>query len=183
MLAQFLERFDNEEDKKSFTLIYEKYENYLIKVLKTYLYDSSQTLDCMQETFLQLVKTYEKFSTLSEKEQKSYLITICRRCAYRINNKDSSSPKKPFEEITQKEEADLAYFDNYPFEKEEIVSAIKSLDFKYSLPILLKYAEGYSVKEISGILGISENLVLQRLFRGRKMIIESISSSEGNYYD
>ena len=44
MLAQFLERFDNEEDKKSFTLIYEKYENYLIKVSKTYLDDSSHML-------------------------------------------------------------------------------------------------------------------------------------------
>ena len=183
MLALFLENFDNESDRESFTRIYRMYENYLIKVSKDYLYDTSYKVDCMQETFLQLIKTYETFRTLSEKEQKKYLITICRRCAYRINEKNSSSAEKSFDEITQKDKNDIAYFDNYPCEKGEAVAAIKALDFKYRLPIILKYSDGYSVKEISAMLDISENLVLQRLYRGRKMIIEQISSSEENEND
>lgn len=69
--------------------------------------------------FLELVKTYEVFLTLSEEKQKSYLMTICIRSAYRINEKNYWSKIKEYEDLTSDEEHALACFDYYSCEMEE----------------------------------------------------------------
>ena len=45
--------------------------------------------------------------------------------------------------------------------------AVNSLDRKYRIAVHLYYFEGYSVKEIGEILGVSENTVSTRLARAR----------------
>ena len=52
---------------------------------------------------------------------------------------------------------------------------IKALNEKYSLPLLLKYADGYTNAEIAELLGLSENLVAQRLRRGKEKIRQALT--------
>ena len=48
--------------------------------------------------------------------------------------------------------------------------SLASLDEKLRICVLLYYIEGFSVREVSRILGISENAVKARLMRGRKRL-------------
>ena len=50
------------------------------------------------------------------------------------------------------------------------ISSRNDKNLKQKMVIYLYYAEGYSVKEISGILKISENAVKKRMQRGRKQL-------------
>ncbi len=52
----------------------------------------------------------------------------------------------------------------------ELFSAVMSLPRKYRTALHLHYFEGYSVKEISKMLGISESNAKARLSRGRKAL-------------
>lgn len=52
----------------------------------------------------------------------------------------------------------------------ELFSAVMSLPRKYRTALHLHYFEGYSVKEISKMLGISESNAKARLGRGRKAL-------------
>ena len=49
----------------------------------------------------------------------------------------------------------------------ELRDLIMEIDEIYRVPILLFYVEGFSIKEISGILKIPEGTVKSRLFAGR----------------
>lgn len=170
MLALFLHHFDAEEDKILFTDIYIKYEAYLFKVAEDKLYDKTFTLDCLQDTFLELTHSFEKFKSIDDEEkQKSFLITICKRCAIRINNKADNNCIS----IDDISEEKVTTQETYTYDEKDIsgiTEIICNMNEKYSEPLIMKYVEGYSIAEISEKLGITVTSVKQRLFRGREQI-------------
>lgn len=58
---------------------------------------------------------------------------------------------------------------------QELVEAVLSLPKSCRIVMYLYYYEEYSVKEVAGLLGLSEEAVKSRLFRGRKMLKELFS--------
>ena len=48
------------------------------------------------------------------------------------------------------------------------------LEEKLRLPVELYYLEGFKTREIAGMLGIPENTVKTRIFRGRKMLMDRL---------
>ena len=57
----------------------------------------------------------------------------------------------------------------------DLRGALMELDEKLRLPVVLHYIDGYSVREVSGMLNISENAVKLRLMRGRKKLKEQLT--------
>lgn len=55
-------------------------------------------------------------------------------------------------------------------ENQDLHMCLASLDEKLRICVLLHYIEGFNVREVSRILGISENAVKARLMRGRKKL-------------
>ena len=54
----------------------------------------------------------------------------------------------------------------------ELREALFELDEKLRVPVVLHYIDGYSVREVSKIMDISENAVKLRMLRGRKQLKE-----------
>lgn len=59
-------------------------------------------------------------------------------------------------------------------ESREIVKEMVMLPAKYKAVLLLFYVEGYQIKEVAGILGVTENTVKKRLQRGREALKQRI---------
>ncbi|MBR6941313.1 MAG: RNA polymerase sigma factor [Clostridia bacterium] len=174
----FLLFFESADDKDLFTNIYLQYKSYLLKVACDKLFDKSYIQDCVHDTFYELTKSFEHFKRIeSEEKRKSYLITICKRCAIRINNINESNNISLYE-IDENEFSDDGSEVFLKCDYDNLVLLICSLDEIYREPILMKYAEGYAVAEISETLGITETNVRQRLFRGRRILID-ILEKEG----
>lgn len=57
---------------------------------------------------------------------------------------------------------------------EVLEEALQSLPEHYRLPIVLHYIEGYSIRDIAGILSISEKRVTERMYRGRRKLEEAL---------
>jgi RNA polymerase sigma-70 factor (ECF subfamily) len=57
----------------------------------------------------------------------------------------------------------------------DVETAILKLPINYSTVLRLKFSQGYSNKEISEILRISEDNVRQRISRGRKRLVEILA--------
>lgn len=176
MLTVLLTMLENDEDKNLLIEIYDKYKLYLLKVASDKLYDNSYIQDCIQDTFLELVYSFDNFKKITDEyKRKSYLITICKRCALKINNK-SDNRCISFEEISDKELPVTDSFDFRVDDIDEISNIIINMPEKYSEPLIMKYADGYSLAEIGKKLGISENTVKQRIYRGKKYIISSLKA-------
>ena len=63
-------------------------------------------------------------------------------------------------------------------EDRNILKEVISLPSKWKTVLLLHYVEGYPLREIAGILGISENAVKKRVQRGKEALQKKLTISE-----
>ena len=168
MLDGLLSVLRTEEEQAFFANVYFEYRQTVIRVARDFLFRPSDLEDCVQGTFLDLIRYADRFREVPKEKRRAYIAKTCKRVAYRLNQRHANMVFT--EDLCEKEgllreESDLSAYD-----KLELADAVNALDEKYREPLIMKYAEDFSVAEIADILGISQNLVLQRLYRGRKQL-------------
>ncbi len=62
----------------------------------------------------------------------------------------------------------------------DLARAVASLDDSLRLPVILYYAEGFSVEEIAEMLGLSRSAAKMRLHRARALLRERLSEEDEN---
>ena len=127
----------------------------MYRVAKAILKNDEDCADAIGEAVL---RAFDKMDTLkNEKHFKTWLTRILINECYRIlkdRHKEVS-----YEEYMGNVEETLMY--------SEVFETVMELDELYRLPFVLHYVEGYSTKEIAGILRISVSNVKIRLQRAR----------------
>lgn len=135
----------------------EKYSSMLLRLAMTRLSSTADAEDTVQEVFIRLMTKAPNFK--DEEHEKAWLIRTTLN--YAINLRKSAACKiVPLDDalpVVQPEQYDL-------------LSAVRSLPDKYSAVIHLHYYEGYSLKEISKLLGLPVATVGTRLTRGREKL-------------
>ncbi len=169
VITFLLTLIETDEDKEFLILIYDKYAKMLNLIAKNNLDNIADIDDCIQETFVEIIKSFDSFKKVNPSHQKSYISTVCRRTAYKINSKNLKTIS--FEDL-QSAYLKTENLNFSEFNKIEIAYSLNKLDLKYREPIIMKYMDGLPVKEISEKLGISENLVLQRIYRAKKLLYD-----------
>ena len=176
MLFYLLMLLENEDDRALMEHYYEEYRKLMFKIAHDYLDDTQQDEDCVQETLIGIINSFQTFKGLNSEAQRKYISTICKRCAYRINEKQNKNETEVLDDNLDSEAINLYFSKNNSFNCSELAAVINCLDDKYREPIMMKYLEQYSTVEIAETLGISENLVYQRINRGKeklcKMLVE-----------
>lgn len=135
----------------------EKYSSMLLHLAMTRLTSSADAEDTVQEVFIRLMTKAPNFK--DEEHEKAWLIRTTLNYASNLR-KSSANKVLPLDEtvpMIQPEQYDL-------------LSAVRSLPDKYSAVIHLHYYEGYSLKEISKLLGLPVATVGTRLTRGREKL-------------
>lgn len=154
-----------EGDKDAFISIIEEYKIDLYRMGRSILDSDDDIGDAMQETVLKAYKSLKSLKNLHS--FKPWLIKIM---VNECNNILRSKKKVVFlDKIFHKEES---YVDDYNFDKQPVLQAVKKLEPKFREPILLYYYEDLSVKEISKCLDISEGTVKSRLSRARNKLFQ-----------
>ncbi|MBR4726588.1 MAG: sigma-70 family RNA polymerase sigma factor [Clostridia bacterium] len=169
LLILFLEQFDSAEEQLQFTQIYLKYKQLLLHTANDYLERPADMTDCVQETFLELIKRFELFVTLSEPEQRKYLVTICKRCAFRMNEKHASLLVSG-PENGQQPDAQADPLQDMVCSRVDLADALRLLDEQTLQLLVMRYVEGYTAQELAAFCGISADAVRQRLHRARKKL-------------
>ncbi len=145
-----------------------KYSDTLYRVCIVILCNEHDVQDAIQDTFCRYLEKKPEFR--DEEHEKAWLIrvatNICRdMIRFRIRH-----PKVSIDEIENTLEAP---------EEKEIFKELLELPVKQKTVIYLHYVEGYQIKEIAGILGITESAVKLRLLRGRKQLRDVVSMEGG----
>lgn len=165
-------------DNQKIEEIIEKYADDVLRICYVYTKDYNVSQDLFQEVFIKVYKNIDKFKGFSS--EKTWIIRIAintckdyiksawikRIVSFDIDNKDYvNTDEKVFENI----------------KKQEILKAVLNLSGKFKEVIILYYYYGYDSKEISKILGISENAVRGRLSRARNELKKFISKEDMVY--
>lgn len=173
MLTYLLTLLETEDDKAMLTEIYNEYDKWLNYVARAGLDNQSDIDDCVQETFVELINSFDSFKKVAAEKRKPYIKRICERVIYRMNNEDFDTVS--YDETTEDNYLDKTEFDFSAYDRSDMAQIIKELDPQFREPLMLKYGSGYSADEISKMLGISNNLVYQRIHRGKVILYDMLT--------
>ncbi len=155
-------------DTKEFERLTTLFLNCIYRVAYSGCRNTADTEDVVQNTFLKLLE--RKVSFPEDDQAKYWLIRVAI-------NECKSLWRTPWRQrVTSTEEL----FSEPAFETPEqsdLYDAVRELPVKYRQVVHLYYFEDYSVKEIAGILTLSETAVQTRLLRARQKLREKLKEA------
>jgi len=135
-----------------------KYSHNIIRIAFTYVKNTADAEDIMQETFLSFIQQNPVFE--SEEHEKAWFIRVA------INKSKDYLKSGRFKNIVPLTE-DLSYL---PEEERGVLEEVMKLDKKYRVPIHLFYYEGYSINEIAEIMQTKASTIKTWMYRGRNIL-------------
>ncbi len=85
MLTYLLTLLENDDDRFLMEHYYDEYRQLMFKIAHDYLDDIQQDEDCVQETLIGIINSFQTFKGLNSEAQRKYISTICKRCAFKID--------------------------------------------------------------------------------------------------
>lgn len=147
-------------EPEAFTELMQMYMQTMYKVARSMLRSDEDVADAVQDTIL---CCWEKIRQLREgKYFKTWMTRI-------LINKCNDILRAKQRYVSEEGMPEPAAFDRH-FDNIEWNEALKTLDEKYRLVIMLYYVEGFKTSEIGQLLDMPESTVRTRLSRGREKI-------------
>ncbi len=154
--------------EEKFTDLAEQYIDTVFRVALSYLKSRADADDVTQEVFLRLYERNRAFE--SGEHLKNWLIRVAI-------NQCKKLLRSPWRRTVPIDD----YANTLPFESPEsgeAFRAVMTMEARYRTVLNLYYYEGYSIREIAGLLGISESTVGTRLARGRDRLRNILTEAE-----
>lgn len=162
-----------EGDKEAFAILYDIYAEYALRVATAITKSTSEAADAVQEAFIRVYRNIDSFDENKPFRPWFYRILI-NECNRTMKNKS----RLIFVSEYIENNATYSREDDYHFEEyEELYAAIGELKDINRIPIILKYLNDFTEKEIAEILDLNVNTVKSRLYRGRQKLKKTL---EGN---
>ena len=140
----------------------DEYSDMLYKICFLILKNENDVKDVLQETYIKYMTKSPDFK--SEDHKKAWLIKVSQNKCKEFLRFHKRHAAVPLDEV----EKSISVTDGMDTYTTSILSLIWNLKYKLKSVVILYYIEGYSVKEVAQILGISESAVKKRLERARK---------------
>lgn len=151
--------------------LFEAYRNSLYAVAFNVCRNAEDAEDVVQDTFIQYCTCKKEFD--SRQHIRAWLIRVAVNKAKNMNRTFWRRNKRSIED----------YMETLTFEtpeSESLFGAVMKLPDGYRVVIHLFYYEDYTVREIAGILRLSESNVKVRLSRGRALLREQLQEEWEN---
>ncbi len=164
----------------SFELLIEKYGNLVWSIGKKFLYRQSDVEDAVQEVFIAIWKSADKFDSSKAKEI-TFVSMIARRRF--IDHLRKISKHKNLESIDEDNSTHQLYKESMLNESTDlqlIKNAIKSLDIDDQELLNLSIYQGYSHSEISKLLNLPLGTVKTKIRRNLIKLKEVFETNETN---
>jgi RNA polymerase sigma-70 factor (ECF subfamily) len=145
------------------------YGNKLLRSCFLIIRDKNEAEDIVQETFIRVFKYIKTFR--GDSSLYTWVYRISQNVAKdRFKNKMEICPYEN-EEVDYENPEDIMISN---IDRELLRSALDSLSFINKQVLVLFYFDGFSIKEISEILGEKDSTIKSRLFRGRLLLKEAL---------
>lgn len=160
----------------AFDTLMRKHQDMVFRVGMSFGKNKDNALDITQNVFL---KTYENLRMF---RGKSSFKTWLMRIAYNEGNNWIRKHKRETDDETFEEE--IMITPNTPTQEDDLLArenrsmllrCLLNLNTKYRLAVVLRYFEDKSIREIAGIIGCSEGMVKNMLFRSLQKLRESLT--------
>lgn len=163
----YLAMIDSPDDQAKFERVYNKYRYLMLHVAYKILQNHHDAEDAVHQAFISIIENIDKISEVNSPKTRSYIVIITERKAIDLLR---TIQKRQTLELNE----DIAGVE-IPFEMDNpIATAIAKLPAQYREVLLLRYHNGFSAKEISSILNISDSGVRKLIGRAKIALQEEI---------
>ena len=156
-------------DRNAQRLLYERYKRAMFTLAVRVVGDHEVAAEVLQDAFLKVFRhltDFQQRSTLG-----SWIKTIVVRTAITYLRKK----QLPTESLDYRSDADPLDWGTSPLDTEYLERAIQNLPEGYRAVFVLAEVEGFSHREIGGLLGISEGTSKSQLFYAKKRLRETLT--------
>lgn len=143
--------------------LFDEYSNDLYRFAVSFVGSRHDAEDIVQDVFSKLI---EKHVLFDKRNEKAYLMTMtANKCKDHLKSAENRSCVD-----LESEEWHLEYYDGFTDRNKAVFDELMRLEEQFRVPIYLHYYSGYSYKEISRILKISESAAAMRISRGKEQM-------------
>lgn len=163
------------KQREKLEMLYRTYRKIMYYVALEIIQDSYLAEDIVSEAFFRVARHLDKINEEQSQKTKAFLCIVTKHIAidfYRKQKNYSSTPLEEAEYVLGEEER---FYEG----EGEALKVLSKIPSDYAQVLLLKYAQGYSNKEIGEFLEISEENVRQRIHRGKKKLQEILGKESG----
>lgn len=158
----------------AFTVLYHRYKNRLYYYFFRMLSNSEDLAnDFLQELFLKIIEKPESFNP--DYKFSSWIFSLAGNMCkneYRKRETRGETITSEFKTTQSEEMNHSAYSAEQAIEK--VFETLDKLDHDHRSAFLLRYREGFSMKEIADILEIAEGTVKSRLHHAKKQLAREL---------
>jgi len=142
------------------TAIYQRHVDMVYRVCFSYMKNTADTEDMVQNTFIQMISSDVDFQ--SEEHEKAWLIvTASNLCKNHLRHWwQKRSSLDDYEQVASTQ----------PLEIDETLAVVLALPDTYKLTIYLYYYEGYTSTEIARLMNKPQSTIRNYLHRGRSIL-------------
>ena len=155
----FLVKRSKAGNTDAFVQLMMKKEKLLYNMARKFLNNEEDIADCLQETMI------DAFKNIKNLRKDKYFDTWLCRILINNSNKIINKNNRTLDYRAILHEENSSSIDSM-----ELRNQLLSLDSKYSVPLVLFYYNGYSIKEISEILDLPVNTIKTRLSRAKSRL-------------
>lgn len=178
MLTLFLMLLDDENDKLTFEILYNKYRDAgfrrALRLLNNNHFDADEA---SQRAWVTVYKNFDKLKSKNEHVIATYLFETIKYKAIDVasdNKKWGIETDKMITEDFENVSDDLLFAVCAKEKQESINKVFCNLDETYRDVLIFHFLDGLSIKEIASQMGINEKTVWTKLYRGKRILVEEL---------
>ena len=156
----YLQALDSEADRSKFERIYDRYRALMLRAARRIVSNQSDAEDTVHQAFLSLLEHLDLVSAVDSPQTRALVVLITeRRAIDLVRTQQKVIPMEP-EALAQ----GLAV---PPTGHSVLADALLRLRAQDREVLLLRYALGYSAREIAKLLGMEHEAVRKRILRAK----------------
>ncbi len=169
--------------REGFEFLFKKYERYIYSICYSYTYSQQDALDLVQDIFLRIYRNFEKVDERKPVSPWIKKIAVNTCINFKRDNKNKASELSinsstdendgTLEDVVPDRgltEDKVVYLDT----KKTLEESIGELPEEVKMAVLLRHIKGLSYNEIAELMSCPVGTVKTYLFRGKKILKESL---------
>ena len=157
----YLQALSDEQERASFESLYLRYRSLMLSVARKFLSEPQDAEDAVHQAFLSILKNFNKISAIDCPETRAFVVIIVERKALDILR--TRQKTVPLEEMEHGVEIPLPG-DN------GLADALAKLPARYRQVLLLRFAYGYTTRELAKEFGMTQSTVQKLVWRAKEAL-------------
>ncbi|MCI9643636.1 MAG: sigma-70 family RNA polymerase sigma factor [Oscillibacter sp.] len=167
MFPSFALRLEQDEDQTRFTRLYQRNQRQLHRLAARFLGPGPRAEDIVHDTFIKLIQNYSQLRSRSDGQLERWMMAVARNASLDVLRKEGRETELEAQAWEPAVPADQGEF-------EALVALIRSMPEDYRRVLELRFLAEWSLADIARELGLTEGAVKSRIFRGRKVLIDTL---------